>query len=181
MPSRAATFAVGLPRSTPLPTGHAALVEWKSTPLTANEHEWLASSRRMLTACEYAYVVAFVVSLAAPVLLVGKTNIDSPLVVLLEAVAMVWGVSALDGAGRYDFGVSRWPGLTAALCLAGAFGVWVSHGRADVALGLVAWALPGMVQLVRYRAARVGLDALAYTRRMVADLPVTGWPPPPVE
>ena len=91
---------------------------------------------------------------------------------------MIWFMAGADWEGRHDFGVARWPGITSGLCLTAALGAYLSNGRRGVALWLVLWALPGLVQLVRYRIASVGLDAIAYTRQMVADLPTTSFPPP---
>lgn len=172
------TFAVGMPRTAPLPDGRSALVEFTSTRLTEFEHDVVGPHRRCLIACTVLAALAFVAACGAPIVAAGREHAADFLPELGSFIAAVWFLGVLDPKAQLDVGVVRWPAATSILCAVAAFGAYLGDGRTRVVIWFALWAVPGLLQLVRYHIARNGLDAVAYTRQMMADAPTTGWPPP---
>lgn len=151
--------------------GFAAFRALQRERLTPYELQRLAPLFAQIEACNIPYAVAFVLALGGPFAAVGPEHAGGLLSILGEVVALIWFATALDPKWRDDWMIVRWPGATTLICLASALAVVLSHGRGGVAVWLLSWSLPGMVQLLRYRTARRALLRLSGLRRKVAALP----------
>jgi hypothetical protein len=151
-------------------TGFKAFRALQDERLTPYEVHRLTHLFRRIEVCNIPYALAFVLALAGPVFAVGPERAFGLLTVLGEAVALIWFVAALDPRWREDWMIVRWPGTTTLVCAGGALAVILSHGQRGVAVWLLCWALPGLVQSYRYFTASRALWLLVGVRRQASEL-----------
>ncbi|MDB4893570.1 MAG: hypothetical protein JWL61_5425 [Gemmatimonadetes bacterium] len=154
-------------------TGFKAFRALQDERLTPYEVHRLTHLFRRIEACNIPYGIAFILALTGPVFAVGPKHINGPLAALGEAVALIWFAAAFDPGFRENWMIVRWPGTTTLVCAGGALAVVLSHGQGGVAVWLLCWALPGLVQSFRYVTASHALRLLVGVRRKVTELAAT--------